>query len=116
MDWYIKIKNSKINISENEYLLSLLGKINYVLQVIPNNNEFLEYKALNIEKPCLILSPLCDKSLLLAIKNGAEITVSTNTNIGYIEKVAEELKMNEALANTVDIIKKKIKGKNRILW
>lgn len=38
------LKYLHIDISENEYLTSLLGKINYVLQVIPNNDEFLHYK------------------------------------------------------------------------
>lgn len=55
--------------------------------------EFLEYKSYNFKKPCLILTPLSEKQMLIAVKNGAEVTISTNTNVAYIEKMAKILKL-----------------------
>ena len=38
------LKFIKSNISEIQYLNSLYGKINYVLQINKNDKEFIEYK------------------------------------------------------------------------
>ena len=52
--------------------------------------EFMKINELNLKLPCLILSPLNEKENRVAIKNGAEITISTSTNIIDIQKHAEK--------------------------
>lgn len=47
-------------------------------------SEFLKFKELKIDKPCLILSPLQNKEFLVAIKNGAEISVDSIDDLEYI--------------------------------
>ena len=49
-------------------------------------NEFLKFKELEINKPCLILSPLTLKETIVAVKNGAEITVD---NVEQVEALVQ---------------------------
>lgn len=50
--------------------------------------EFLKFKSYEINKPCLILSPLDAKDSSIAIKNNAEITISSDSDIDFINKMA----------------------------
>jgi CCR4-NOT transcriptional regulation complex NOT5 subunit len=42
------------DISPEKYLLSMLGKINYVLHVCPQDEKFIEYKTIVKELLCKI--------------------------------------------------------------
>ncbi len=50
-------------------------------------SEFLKVREVT-NKPCLILSPLTNREMSIAIKSGAEITLSSQTDIDFLEKVA----------------------------
>jgi len=52
-------------------------------------SEFLKFKEYEIDKPCLILTPLYKKELVVAIKNDAEITISVNSDIDFINDIAK---------------------------
>ncbi len=65
-------------------------------------SEFIKYKALNIDVPCIILSPLYGKDLNLAIKEGAEFTISTCTSIKDIEEIAKSYDVRAKVHIKVD--------------
>lgn len=64
-------------------------------------DEFLQIKDI-INKQCLILSPLFNKDLELAIKNKANITVSLNSDILKIDNLAKKLKTQALIHLKVD--------------
>lgn len=47
-------------------------------------SEFLKYKELGIDKPCLILSPLQNREYVIAIKEKAEITIDNCEDLEYV--------------------------------
>ena len=52
--------------------------------------EFLDYKELEINVPCLILSPLNKKDMLVAIENGAEITLTSVESLKCAQEIAKK--------------------------
>ena len=54
-------------------------------------SEFWEYKKLNVELPCLILSPLYGNNLKVAIKNGAHITLSSSCDLTEVDSLAKKM-------------------------
>jgi len=65
-------------------------------------NEFLDLKRLGNIKPCLILSPLYVEELKTALQDGAEITISTNSDIVLIDKIAKNLNKKAKVHIKVD--------------
>ena len=65
-------------------------------------SEFLKIKKNGIKTPVLILSPLLDKDLKIAIKNGAEITVNSLQIAENIENIAKQNNMHAKVHVKVD--------------
>ncbi|MBQ3048070.1 MAG: alanine racemase, partial [Clostridia bacterium] len=53
-------------------------------------SEFLKYKELKIEKPCLILSPLQETEIAIAVKRGAEVTIDSFESLEYLIQVCNK--------------------------
>ena len=61
----------------------LKGSVDYF--AVAKLSEFLKYKELEIDKPCLILSPLNIRELKIAINAGAEIGLFCEEDVSAIE-------------------------------
>ncbi len=65
-------------------------------------DEFVELRKYDDIKPCLILSPLYDKELEEAIRLKAEITVSLNSDVELIDKLAQKYQVKAKIHLKVD--------------
>ena len=78
----------------------LKGSVDYF--AVAKLSEFLKYKELEIDKPCLILSPLNIRELKIAINAGAEIGLFCEEDVSAIEGVCKKLNKKACVHIKVD--------------
>jgi len=84
------VKANAYGFGQNKICTLLKNSVDYF--AVARLSEFLKYRELDINKPCLILSPLFSNELVVAIKNGAEVTVDSLETLERVERIA--LKFN----------------------